>query len=121
MAGPVEVAVVTGPHPIGSQQVQNGLAAVAGVAGGVVEEAELLPVPGRFEGGLQPLEFPVEHLLALARLVLLVEPPSGPAQGGLPVEVAVVVENAQGSESFLLEKAVHFRAVSYTHLTLPTT
>ena len=34
VAGPVEVAVVTGPHPIGSQQVQNGLAAVAGVAGG---------------------------------------------------------------------------------------
>ena len=57
VAGPVEVAVVAGLHPIGSQQVQNGLAAVAGVAGGVVEEAELLPVPGRFEGGLQPLEF----------------------------------------------------------------
>ena len=43
----------------------------------------------------------------MALLILLIEPPTGAAQGHVPVEVAVVVKDVQGVEAVLGEKPFH--------------
>ena len=72
-----------------------------------MEERQLRPVPRRPQGRLQPARLPIEDLLVVTGLLLLEEPAPGAAQGVLPVEEAVVVEDVDGGDAVLPEKAPH--------------
>ena len=94
----MEMAVIAGPYLVLLQQVDDLLTVVASIKRRIVEKAQLFPLPRRFKGCLQPDQLPVENFGGVLPPVLLVEPAPGTAQGHIPAELAVVMENAQGLE-----------------------
>ena len=74
-----------------------------------MKKAELLPGPGGLERGLQPGQLPAKHLFILPLLLLLIEPTPGAAEGQVPIEVAVVVEDVQGGKPLFGKKTGHLR------------
>ena len=105
VAPAVEVAVVAVLHTVALQQLDDLRTGVALIAGRIVQEAELRVVSRRLQRGLQANELSAEDFFIMPLLVLLIKPPPGPAQGGLPIKMAVVVEELQGPEAMLRKKA----------------
>ena len=73
-----------------------------------MEKHQLLVLPRRLQGALQPPDLPQQHLFVVGPLVVqLVKPPTGAAQGQLSVELTVVVENFHGGQLMLPEEPLH--------------
>ena len=104
----MEVAIVAAGNAIPLHQVDDLLAAITLIERGVVEKAEFFLLPPGLQGRLQPNQLPVENLGAVPLPVLLIKPSPGPAQGDVPIEMAVIVEQMEGGKSILLEEPLHF-------------
>ena len=87
----MEVAIVAAGNAIPLHQVDDLLAAITLIERGVVEKAEFFLLPPGLQGRLQPNQLPVENLGAVPLPVLLIKPSPGPAQGDVPIEMAVIV------------------------------
>lgn len=103
VASAVEVAIVAAGNAIPLHQVDDLLAAITLIERGVVEKAEFFLLPPGLQGRLQPNQLPVENLGAVPLPVLLIKPSPGPAQGDVPIEMAVIVEQMEGGKSIFLE------------------
>ena len=104
----MEVAIVAAGNAIPLHQVDDLLAAITLIERGVVEKAEFFLLPPGLQGRLQPNQLPVENLGAVPLPVLLIKPSPGPAQGDVPIEMAVIVEQMECGKSIFLEEPLHF-------------
>ena len=101
MAASVQVSVVADFYPILFQKCDDLRAGIALITGRIMQKTELGMLPRRLQRGLQPDQFPAEHLFIVARLVLLIKPPPCAAQGCLTIEMAIIVEKLQRMKAIL--------------------
>ena len=105
----VEMAVAAHLHAVFPQQPQDLRALVPLIQRRIMEEAQLLAVACRLQGGFQPPYLPQQHLFVVGALVVqLIEPPPGAAQGHVPVKAAVVVEDLHGGQAVFRKEPLHF-------------
>ncbi|MPM48194.1 hypothetical protein SDC9_94918 [bioreactor metagenome] len=108
-ARPMKVTVKALLHLISFQELHDFPAGIALVARRVMEKTKLFLLPRRFQGRLKPDELPEKNLLIVSPPLLLpVKPAPGTAQRGLPVKMAVVVQQAEGCKAVLCKKTFHF-------------
>ena len=72
-----------------------------------MQKAELLRLPRLLQRGLQPQQFPFEHLLVMAAGLLLKKPAPRPAEGYSVVELAVIVDERKVLHPMVVPKGIH--------------
>ena len=90
------------------QNRQNFRALIPLVKRGIVQKAENRPLSRRLQRGLQPSHLSAQHLGVLRLLLLFPEPPPGSAQGILPIDMAVVMQQLQRGQPFVRTKGMEF-------------